>query len=143
MMRCPWILCFDLLPLQYTDLTHEIWWFLVYIFLAWNYDQCWFSSNFDRKAVFTRTDVKRVYKLLSRSIVFLLHFTSFYGYRNTIILKYQTKLKYVLHLWKYFYFISEVISLKEFFSRTAQLFRIRGPGWGWLNPNLSKMNNIT
>ena len=34
MMRCPWILCFDLLPLQYTDLTHQIWWFLVYIFLA-------------------------------------------------------------------------------------------------------------
>ena len=33
MMRCPWILCFDL-PLQYTDLTHQIWWFLVYIFLA-------------------------------------------------------------------------------------------------------------
>ena len=25
---------FDLLPLQYTDLTHEIWRFLVYIFLA-------------------------------------------------------------------------------------------------------------
>ena len=25
MMRCPWILCFDLLPLQYIDLTHEIW----------------------------------------------------------------------------------------------------------------------
>ena len=24
MMRCPWILCFDLLPLQYTDLTHEM-----------------------------------------------------------------------------------------------------------------------
>ena len=22
MMRCPWILCFDLLPLQYTDLTY-------------------------------------------------------------------------------------------------------------------------
>ena len=142
-MRCPWILCFDLLPLQYTDLTHEIWWFLVYIFLAWNYDQYWFSSNFGRKAVFTRTDVKRVYKLLSRSIVFLLHFTSFYGYRNTIILKYQTKLKYVLHLWKYFYFISEVISLKEFFLRTKQLFSIMGPGWGWLNPNLFKMNNIT
>ena len=34
-MRCPWILCFDLLPLQYTDLTHEILRFLVYIFLAW------------------------------------------------------------------------------------------------------------
>jgi len=34
MMRCPWILCFDLLPLQYTDLTHEIWRFLVYIFLG-------------------------------------------------------------------------------------------------------------
>ena len=33
MMRCPWILCFDLLPLQYTDLTHEIWRFLVYISL--------------------------------------------------------------------------------------------------------------
>ena len=32
MMRCPWILCFDLLPLQYTDLTHEIWRFLVYIY---------------------------------------------------------------------------------------------------------------
>ena len=36
MMRCPWILCFDLLPLQYTDLTHEIWRFLVYIFLGCN-----------------------------------------------------------------------------------------------------------
>ena len=35
MMRCPWILCFDLLPVQYTDLTHQIWWFLVYIFLGW------------------------------------------------------------------------------------------------------------
>ena len=34
MMRCPWILCFDLLPLQYTDLTHQIWRFLVYIFLG-------------------------------------------------------------------------------------------------------------
>ena len=34
MMRCPWILCFDLLPLQYTDLTHDIWRFLVYIFLG-------------------------------------------------------------------------------------------------------------
>ena len=34
MMRCPWILCFDLLPLQYTDLTHQIWRFLVYIFLC-------------------------------------------------------------------------------------------------------------
>ena len=34
MMRCPWIFCFDLLPLQYTDLTHEIWRFLVHIFLA-------------------------------------------------------------------------------------------------------------
>ena len=34
MMRCPWILCFDLLPLQYTDLTHEIWRFLVYISLC-------------------------------------------------------------------------------------------------------------
>ena len=33
MMRCPWILCFYLLPLQYTDLTHEIWQFMVYIFL--------------------------------------------------------------------------------------------------------------
>ena len=33
-MRCPWILCFDLLPLQYTDLTYEIWRFLVYIFLG-------------------------------------------------------------------------------------------------------------
>ena len=33
-MRCPWILCFDLLLLQYTDLTHEIWRFLVYIFLG-------------------------------------------------------------------------------------------------------------
>ena len=33
MMRCHWILCFDLLPLQYSDLTHEIWRFLVYIFL--------------------------------------------------------------------------------------------------------------
>ena len=33
MMRCPWILCLDLLPLQYTDLTYEIWRFLVYIFL--------------------------------------------------------------------------------------------------------------
>ena len=31
MMRCPWILCFDLLPLQYTVLMHEIWRFLVYI----------------------------------------------------------------------------------------------------------------
>ena len=28
-MRCPWILCFDLLSLQYTDLTHEIRRFLV------------------------------------------------------------------------------------------------------------------
>ena len=34
MMCCPWILCIDLLPLQYTDLTHEIWRFLVYIFLV-------------------------------------------------------------------------------------------------------------
>ena len=34
MMRCPWILCFDLLPLQYTDLTHDTWRFLVYIFLG-------------------------------------------------------------------------------------------------------------
>ena len=25
MMRWTWLLCFDLLPLQYTDLTHEIW----------------------------------------------------------------------------------------------------------------------
>ena len=25
MMRCPWTLCFDLLPLQYTDLTHHAW----------------------------------------------------------------------------------------------------------------------
>ena len=25
MMRSPLILCFDLLPLQYTDLTHQIW----------------------------------------------------------------------------------------------------------------------
>ena len=33
-MRCPWILCFDLLQLQYTDLTHQIWRFLVYIFLG-------------------------------------------------------------------------------------------------------------
>ena len=33
MMRCPWILCFDLLPLQYTDLTHEIWRFQVCVFL--------------------------------------------------------------------------------------------------------------
>ena len=24
MIYCPWILCFDLLPLQYTDLTHQI-----------------------------------------------------------------------------------------------------------------------
>ena len=24
MMRCPWILCFDLLPLEYIDLTHDI-----------------------------------------------------------------------------------------------------------------------
>ena len=31
MLRCPWILCFDLLSLQYTDLTHQIWRFLVYI----------------------------------------------------------------------------------------------------------------
>ena len=29
MMRCPWIL-----PLQFTDLTHQIWRFLVYIFLG-------------------------------------------------------------------------------------------------------------
>ena len=36
-MRCPWILCFDLLSLQYTDLTHEIWRFLVYIFLDSNH----------------------------------------------------------------------------------------------------------
>ena len=35
MMRCPWILCFDLLPLQYTDLTHEKWWFLVF-FISWS-----------------------------------------------------------------------------------------------------------
>ena len=34
MIRCPWILCLDLLPLQYTDLTHEIWQFLFYIFLG-------------------------------------------------------------------------------------------------------------
>ena len=34
MIRCPWILCFDLFPLQYTDLTHEIWRFLVYTFLG-------------------------------------------------------------------------------------------------------------
>ena len=33
-MRCPWILYFDLLPLQYTDFTHQIWRVLVYIFLA-------------------------------------------------------------------------------------------------------------
>ena len=33
-MRCPWILCLDLLPMQYTNLTHEIWRFLVYIFLG-------------------------------------------------------------------------------------------------------------
>ena len=33
MMRCPWTLCFDLLPLQYTDLTHKIWRFPVYLFL--------------------------------------------------------------------------------------------------------------
>ena len=31
MMRCPWILCFDHLPLQYTDLTHEIWRFLYFL----------------------------------------------------------------------------------------------------------------
>ena len=36
MMHCPWLLCFDLHPLQYTDLTHEIWRFLVYIFLVWD-----------------------------------------------------------------------------------------------------------
>ena len=36
MMRCPWILCFDLLPMQYTNLTHEIRRFLVYIFLGLN-----------------------------------------------------------------------------------------------------------
>ena len=40
MMRCPWILCFDLLPLQYTDLTHEIWRFLVCVFLEKNYLRC-------------------------------------------------------------------------------------------------------
>ena len=34
MMGCPWILCFDFLPLQYIDLTHQIWRVLVYIFLA-------------------------------------------------------------------------------------------------------------
>ena len=33
LLRCPLIFCFDLLPLQYTDLTHQIWRFLVYIFL--------------------------------------------------------------------------------------------------------------
>ena len=33
-MGCPLILCFDLLPLQYTDLTHQIWRFLLYIFLG-------------------------------------------------------------------------------------------------------------
>ena len=48
--KCLWILCFDLLPLQYTNLTHEIWRFLVYIFLdpgysgppftrAWTFNQ--------------------------------------------------------------------------------------------------------
>ena len=30
----PEFFCFDLLPLQYTDLTNEIWLFLVYIFLG-------------------------------------------------------------------------------------------------------------
>ena len=34
MMLCPWILCFNLLTLQYTDLTHQIWRFLVFIFLG-------------------------------------------------------------------------------------------------------------
>ena len=33
-MFSPWILCFDLLPLKNTNLTHQIWRFLVYIFLA-------------------------------------------------------------------------------------------------------------
>ena len=33
-MFCPWILYFDLFPLQYTDLTHQVWRFLVYIFLG-------------------------------------------------------------------------------------------------------------
>ena len=37
MMHCPRILCFDLLSLQYTDLTYEIWRVLVYIFIAFIY----------------------------------------------------------------------------------------------------------
>ena len=40
MMRYPWILWFDLLPLQYTDLTHEIRRFLVYIFLGLTTQVC-------------------------------------------------------------------------------------------------------
>ena len=38
MMRSLWILCFNL-PQQYTDLTHQIWRFLVYMFLALYYSQ--------------------------------------------------------------------------------------------------------
>ena len=37
MMHCPWILCFDLLPLQNTDLTHAIWRFLVIHTSLWEY----------------------------------------------------------------------------------------------------------
>ena len=40
MMRCPLILCFDLFPLQHTDLTHELWRLLVYIFLVLDGSRC-------------------------------------------------------------------------------------------------------
>ena len=45
MMLCPWILCFDFLPLQYTDLTHEKWRFLVYIFLELHYLIFYYSAE--------------------------------------------------------------------------------------------------
>jgi len=46
MMRCPWILCFDLLPLQYTDLAHQIWRFLVYKFFALPWVKIFWSNWF-------------------------------------------------------------------------------------------------
>ena len=54
LMRCPWILCFDLLLLQFTDLTNQIWQFLVYIFLGSRY--AW--TKFSRLIEWTHWDFK-------------------------------------------------------------------------------------
>ena len=60
-MRCPWILCFDLLPLEYTDLTHEIWRFLVYIFLAWNLEKLFKKTSKSKKKVIDDLSIFSVY----------------------------------------------------------------------------------